>query len=57
MTGFYKYLYSALTPIMKELFTKRTLTYKVRSCSVTLLPNPKTKKNGTDRVAYKGAQL
>ena len=57
MTGFYKYLYSALTPIMKELFTKRTLTYKIRSCSVTLLPNPKTKKNGTDRVAYKGAQL
>ena len=57
MTGFYKYLYSALTPIMKELFTKRTLTYKVRSCSVTLLPNPKTKKYDTDRVPYKAAQV
>ena len=57
MTGFCKYFCGVSTPIMNEFFTKKTLTYKVRSCSVTLLPNPKTKKNGTDRVAYKGAQL
>ena len=42
---------------MKEVFTKRFLKYNFRSCRVTLLSNPKTKKYGTDTVAYKAAQL
>ena len=37
---------------MKEVFTKIFLKYKLSSCRVTLLPNPKTKKYGTDTVAY-----
>ena len=57
MTGFCKYFCGVSTPIMKEFFTKKTLTYKVRSCSVTLLPNPKTEKYDTDRVPYKAAQV
>ena len=43
---------------MKEVFTKKLLIkYNPQNCSATLLPNPKTKKYGTDRIAYKAAQL
>ena len=57
MIEFYKYLYGLSTPIMKEGFTKRILKYNLRNCRETLLPNPKTKKYGTDTVAYKASQL
>ena len=57
MIEFYKYIYGLLAPIMKEVFTKRLLKYNLRNCRVTLLPNPKTKKYGTDTIAYKAAQL
>ena len=57
MIEFYKYLYGLSAPIMKEVFTKRILKYNLRNCRETLLPNPKTKKYGTDRIAYKAAQL
>ena len=42
---------------MKEVFTKRLLKYNLRNCKATLLSNPKTKKYGTDTIAYKAAQL
>ena len=42
---------------MEEVFTKRMLKYNLRNCRETLLPNPKTKKYGTDTVAYKASQL
>ena len=42
---------------MKEVFTNRILKYNFRNCRETLLPNPKTKKYGTDTVAYKASQL
>ena len=54
---FYKYLYGLSAPIMKEVFTKRILKYNLRNCRETLLPNPKTKKYGTNTVAYKASQL
>ena len=57
MTEFYKYLYGLSAPIMKEVFTKRILKYNLRNCRQTLLPNPKTKKYGTDTVAGKASQL
>ena len=57
MIEFYKYLYGLSAPIMKEVFTKRILKYNLRNCRENLLPNPKTKKYGTDTVAYKASQL
>ena len=50
MIEFYKYLYVLSTPIMKKVFAKRDLKYNP-------LPNPKTKKYGTDTIAHKAAQL
>ena len=57
MIEFCKYLYVLSAPIMKEVFKKKILKYNLRNCRVTLLPNPKTKKYGTDTVAYKASQL
>ena len=57
MIEFYKYLYGLSAPIMKEVFTKRILKYNLRNCRENLLPNPKTKKYGTDTIAYKASQL
>ena len=57
MIQFYKYLNGLSAPIMKEAFTKRILKYNFRNCRQTLLPNPKTKKYGTNTVAYKASQL
>ena len=42
---------------MKEISTKRILKYNIRSCRVTLLPNPKTKKCGTDTEGHKAVQI
>ena len=42
---------------MKEVFTKRLLNYNLPNYRVILLPNPETKKYGTDTMAYKAAQL
>ena len=56
MTEFYKHLYGLSAPIMKEAFKKRVFKYNLQSCKVTLLPNPETKKYGTDTVGYKAAQ-
>ena len=57
MIELYKYLYGLSGPIMKEVFTKRILKYNLRNCRETLLPNSKTKKYGTDTLAYKTSQL
>ena len=57
MIEFYKYLYGLSAPIMKEVFTKRILKHNLRNCRVTLLPNPITKKCGTDTVAHKTIQI
>ena len=57
MIEFYKYLYGLSSPIMKEVLIKRILKNKLPNCRETLLPNPKTKKYGTDTVAYKASQL
>ena len=57
MIEFYNYLYSLSVPIMKEVFAKRLLKYNLQNCRVTLLPNPKTLKYGTDKIAYKAAKL
>ena len=57
MIEFYKYLYGLSAPIMKDVFKKRLLDYDLWSCRATLLPNPKTKKHGTDTITYKTAQL
>ena len=54
---FYKYLYGLSDPIIKEFFAKRILKYNLRNCRQTLLPNPETKKYGTDTVAFKASQL
>ena len=54
---FCKYLYGLSDSKMKEVFTKRILKYNLRNCRQTLLSNPKTKKYGTDTVAYKATQL
>ena len=54
---FCKYLYGLSAPIMKEIFTKRVLKKNLLNFRQTLLPNPKTKKYGTDMVAYKASQL
>ena len=48
MIEFYKYLYGLSAPIMKEVFTKRILKYNLRNYRQLFLPNPKTKKYGTD---------
>ena len=56
MIEFDIYLYRLLDPIMKEFLTKRILKCNLRSCRVTLLPNPKAKACGTNVVAYKAAQ-
>ena len=48
MTKFYEYLYGLSAIIMKEVFTKSILKYNLQNCRQTLLPNPKTKKYGTD---------
>ena len=48
MTKFYEYLYGLSAIIMKEVFTKSILKYNLQNCRQTLLPNPKTKKHGTD---------
>ena len=42
---------------MKEVFTKRLIKHNLRKYGVTLLPNPKTIKYGTDKIGYKAAQL
>ena len=42
---------------MKEVFTKSLFKYNLRNCRATLLLNPKTKKYGTDTIAYKAVQL
>ena len=42
---------------MKEVFSNRILKHNLRSCIVTLLPNPKTKKHNPDMVAYEAAQI
>ena len=57
MIEFYKYLHNLWVPIIKEDFTKRIAQYNSQNSRVTLLPNPKTKKYGTDKVAYKATQL
>ena len=57
MTELYKYLYGLSAAIMKEFFTERLLQYNLRNCRLTLLPNPKTKKYGTNTVAYEASQL
>ena len=57
MTEFYKYLSGLLAPTMKEVLTKRILKCNFQNCRETLLPNPITKKYGTDMVAYKASQL
>ena len=57
MIEFYKYLYGLSSPVIKDIFTKRLLKYKLRNCRATLLPNPKTKKYSPDTIADKAAQL
>ena len=57
MTELYKYLYGLSAAIMKEVFTKRLSQYNFRNCKLTLLPNPETKKYGTNTVAYEASQL
>ena len=57
MTEFYKYLYGLSAPVMKGVFTKKILKYNLQNCTQTLLPNPKTKKYGTDTVAYRASQV
>ena len=57
ITEFYKHHYGLSAPIMKEVFTKSLLKYNLQNCRVTHLPNPKTKKYGTDTILYKAAQL
>ena len=42
---------------MKEVFTKRLFKHNLWKDRVTFLPNPKTIKYGTDKIAYKAAQL
>ena len=55
-TEFWRYLCGLSAPVMKEIFTKRVLKYNFQTFRVTLLSNPKTKKYGTDMVAYKATQ-
>ena len=57
MIEFYKYLYGLSAPIMKGVFTKKILKYNLQNRRQTLLPNPNTKKYGTDTVAYKASQV
>ena len=57
MIKLYKHLYGLSASIMKKVFTNRPLKYNIRNCRVTLLSNPKTKKYGTDTIAYKAAQI
>ena len=47
----------SFSPHNERSFYKRILKYNLLSCRVTLLTNPKTKKYGTDTVAYKATQL
>ena len=51
MIEFYKYLYGLSAPMMKEVYIKRILKYNLRDWREIILPNPKTKKYGTDTVA------
>ena len=57
MIEFYKYLCNLSAHIMKEVSTKGILKYNFLNCREILLPNPKTKKYGTDTLAYKDSQL
>ena len=57
MIEFDKYLYGYSAPTMKEVFTKRLRKCNLRNCRATLLPNPKTKKYGTNTITYKATQL
>ena len=43
MIKFYKYVYGLSATIKKKGFTKTTIKYNLRNCSVTLLPNAETK--------------
>ena len=52
-----KYHYGLSAPLIKEIFRKMLVKYNLRNCRVAILPNPKTKKSGTDMIAYKAAQL
>ena len=52
MIDVYNYLYSLSAHIMREVFRK-TLKYNIQNP----LRNPKTKKYGTNIVAYKASQL
>ena len=54
---FYKSLYGLSAPIMKKVFTKRLFKYNLQNRKATLLPNPETKKYGTDTIVYKAARL
>ena len=57
MIEFYKYLYDLSPPIMTVDFTNGILKYKLQNCRVTLLPNPRIKKYGTDKIACKASQV
>ena len=52
-----KYHYGLSAPLIKKVFRKMLVKYNLRNCRVAILPNPKTKKSGTDMIAYKAAQL
>ena len=56
MIKFYKYVYGLSATIKKKGFTKTTIKYNLRNCSVTLLPNAETKKYSTVTAAQKAAQ-
>ena len=49
MIEFDKHIYGLLGTVKNEVFKKRILKYNLRSCSVTLLPNPKTKNTAPIR--------
>ena len=55
MIEFYKYLHSLAAPM--EVFIKTVLKHNLQSYRANILPNPKTKKNSTDTVVYKAAQI
>ena len=52
-----KYHHGLSAPLIKKVFRKMLVKYNLRNCRVAILPNPKTKKSGTDMIAYKAAQL
>ena len=49
--------YDYLSRIMNETFTKIFVEYDFPICSVTLLPNLKTKKYGKDCAVYENCQI